>query len=250
MKITILGSGTAYPDLKRNSAGILLEHQGTRSLIDLGYGNVHQLLRLGITYHDIDRIYFTHHHPDHLCDLIYFLFACNYEGDPRIRELQVIAAPGFQNYFDTLSSSFNQWLKPKHYTLTITEQDEETKEYDGLHTTTAKVEHIEMSRAYRFADASGKSITVSGDTDYSRSFVELSRNTDLMILECSTPDALKIKKHSTPALCGKMAREAECKTLCLTHFYPPCDMDDVLNSCRKEYNGEIVLAHDLLTFEI
>jgi len=250
MKITILGSGTAFPDLKRNSAGILLEHQGSRSLIDFGYGNVHQLLRLGITYHDIDRIYFTHHHPDHLCDLIYFLFACNYEGDPRTCKLNIVAGTGFKDYFDNLMAAFNHWLKPNHYTLTITEQDEGMMEYDGLQVTSAKVEHIAMSRAYRFTDASGKSVTVSGDTDYSPSFVELSRNVDLMVLECSTPDALKIDKHSTPALGGKMAREADCKTLCLTHFYPPCNMDDVLQSCRREFDGNIILAHDLLTLEV
>ncbi len=250
MKITILGSGTAYPDLKRNSAGILLEHQGSKSLIDFGYGNVHQLLRLGITYQHIDRIYFTHHHPDHLCDLIYFLFACNYEGDPRTRDLEIVAAPGFQDYFNTLSQAFNRWLTPKYFSLIIKEQDEETKEYDGLQVTTARVEHIEMSRAYRFTDASGKSITVSGDTDYSPGYVELARNVDLMILECSVPDSLKIDRHSTPTLCGKMAHEAQCKTLCLTHFYPPCDMDDVLENCRKEFEGNIVLAQDLMTLEV
>ena len=69
MKITILGSGTAVPSLRRNSAGVLLQNAGKNYLFDLGYGNVRQLLNLGITYHDIDRIFFTHNHPDHMCDL-------------------------------------------------------------------------------------------------------------------------------------------------------------------------------------
>ena len=75
MKITVLGSGTAVPDLQRNSAGYLLEEKGHRFLIDFGYGTVHQLLHLGITYHDIDRIFLTHPHPDHMCDLVPFLYS-------------------------------------------------------------------------------------------------------------------------------------------------------------------------------
>ena len=74
MKITILGSGTAVPSLQRNSSGVLIQDNGVNSLVDFGYGNLRQLLNLGITYHDIDRIFFTHNHPDHMCDLIPFLF--------------------------------------------------------------------------------------------------------------------------------------------------------------------------------
>lgn len=250
MDITILGSGTAFPDLKRNSAGILLEHNGFRYLVDFGYGNVHQLLRLGITYHDIDGIFFTHHHPDHMCDLVYFLFGSQYPGDPRRRDLPIVAAPGFRAYFETLMAAFNNWLLPETYQIHIIEQDEETRDYNGLQVTTSKVKHIEMSRGYRFTAENGKCVAVSGDTDYSRNMVELGRNADLMILECATPDELKVPKHSTPSICGRMAREARCKTLCLTHFYPPCDMESIRAACQKEYDGEIVLAEDLTRFTL
>lgn len=250
MKITILGSGTAVPDLKRNSAGILLEHNGLRYLIDFGYGNVHQLLRMGITYHDIDGIFFTHHHPDHMCDLVYFLFGSQYPGDPRRRDLPIVAAPGFRAYFDNLMSAFNNWLVPDTYNVRIIEQDEETRDYDGLQVTTRKVQHIELSRGYRFTDENGKSVAISGDTDYSPNMVELGRNADLMILECAVPDELKVDKHATPSLCGRMAREAGCKTLCLTHFYPPCEMEAVRAVCQKEFDGTLVLAQDLTCFEL
>lgn len=250
MKITILGSGTLVPNLARNSAGVLLESDGTRSLIDFGYGNVHQLLRLGITYHDIDRIYFTHHHPDHMCDLIYFLFSTRYPQDPRRRSLEIVAGPGFKAYFDKLMDAFNNWLVPKTYPLEILEQDEETRQYGDLQVTTKKVAHIEISRGFRFTDPNGKTMAISGDTDYSPGMVELGKNADLMILECSMPDDLKIIKHLTPTLCGQMARESGCQTLCLTHFYPPCDMADVLQTCQRQFSGKIILAQDLTVIDL
>ena len=83
MKVTILGSGTAVPSLQRNSSGVLIQETEINTLVDFGYGNLRQLLNLGITYRDIDRIFFTHNHPDHMCDLIPFLFGSRYQLDAR-----------------------------------------------------------------------------------------------------------------------------------------------------------------------
>jgi ribonuclease BN (tRNA processing enzyme) len=250
MKLTVLGSGTSVPNLRRNSAGYLLEENGHRFLIDFGYGNIHQLLRLGITYHDIDRIFFTHPHPDHMCDLIPFLFASKYPLDPRTRDLPIIAGPGFAEYFERMMQAFNHWLAPDSYTVRIIELDEETREFDELEVTAGKVQHIEISRGYRFSNADGKTVTFSGDTDYCEEIVELGRRADLLILECSTPDDMKVEKHLTPELCGRIAREAGCKTLLLSHFYPPCEMPSVLASCQREFSGKIILADDLTTVDL
>jgi len=250
MKLTVLGSGTAVPDLKRNSAGYLLEENGQRFVIDFGYGTVHQLLRLGITYHDIDRIFFTHHHPDHMCDLIYFLFASKYPLDPRTRNLQIVAGPGFGDYFHRMLAVFNDWLTPESYEVEIIELDQAPRTFDRLVVTPGKVAHIEMSRGFRFANGAGKTVVFSGDTDYCPGIVELGREADLLILECSTPDGMKVEKHLTPRLCGKIAREAGCRTLLLSHFYPPCDMPSVLESCRKEYSGNLLLADDLTVVDL
>ena len=250
MKITVLGSGTAVPHRQRNSAGYLLEESDRRYLIDFGYGNVHQLLQLGITYHDIDRIFFTHAHPDHMCDLIPFLFACKYPLDPRTRNLPIVAGPGFTEYFDRMMEAFNHWLTPDSYQILITELDEETCELDGLKVTSGKVQHIEMSRGYRFTNAEGKTVAFSGDTDYCAGIVALGQEVDLLILECSTPDDMKVEKHLTPRLCGRIAREADCQTLLLSHFYPPCEMSSVLEACQQEFAGKIILAEDLTVVDL
>ena len=250
MKLTVLGSGTAVPDLQRNSAGYLLEENGKRLLIDFGYGNVHQLLRLGITYHDIDRIFFTHNHPDHMCDLIPFLFATKYRLHPRTRDLPIVAGPGFGDYFDRMMQAFNDWLTPETYQVEIVELDEETRTFDGLTVTSGKVKHIEMSRGFRFTDGQGKSVVFSGDTDYCPGIVELGRDADLLVLECSTPDDMKVEKHLTPQLCGQIAREAGCRTLLLSHFYPPCDVPSVREVCQRQFTGNIILADDMTVVDI
>ena len=76
------------------------------------------------------------------------------------------------------------------------------------------------------------------------------KEADLMILECSTPDNMKLSGHLTPSECGRLAQKASCRKLCLTHFYPVCDLKDVHAKCSTEYNGELFLAEDLMEFNI
>ena len=250
MKVTILGSGTAVPALERNSSAVLVQEAGINTLIDFGYGTLKQLLHLGITYHDIDRIFFTHNHPDHICDLIPFLFGSRYKLSARKKELEIVAGPGFQNFFDQLMSAFGKWLISTEYSVHITEVDEGSKKFGCHQVTYKKVRHIEMSRGYKFENSAGKSVALSGDTDYCQSMIELGRGTDLMILECAMPDEEKIAGHLIPSLAGKLAKEADCKTLCLTHFYPPCDLDVIRETVSALYGGELFLACDGMTFQL
>jgi ribonuclease BN (tRNA processing enzyme) len=107
-----------------------------------------------------------------------------------------------------------------------------------------------MSRGYRFESSSGKAVVLSGDTDYCQGMIELGQGADLMILECATPEEEKLPGHLVPSLAGKLAKEADCKKLCLTHFYPPCDLDVIRESVSTIYGGELFLARDLMQFEL
>ena len=250
MKLTILGSGTAVPSLQRNSSSLLLQEDGNHSLFDFGYGALHRLLKLGLTYHDIDRVYFTHNHPDHMCDLVPFLFGSRYHLDPREKELEIVAGPGFREYFEGLMGAYNRWLIPTTYNIKITEQGEATRTYGNLSVTTEKVKHIAMSRGYRVTGSDGKTFAVSGDTDYCDGMIRLGKEADLMVLECAFPEELKVAGHLVPKLAGQLAREAGCNKLCLTHFYPPCELEEVRSQCAEEFSGELVLAEDLMEFKL
>lgn len=250
MKITILGSGTAVPSLERNSSGILIQNQGTNSLIDCGYGTLHQLLRLEITYQDIHRIYFTHNHPDHIYDLIPLLFANRYPLAPRKNILEIVAGPGFKEFFEGLLKAYKGWLTPRTYEINIIEQDEDTRNYGGLSVTTRKVNHLPISRGYRIIDEKGRVAAFSGDTDSCEAMIDLGKNADLMVLECATPDELKIEGHLSPTPAAKLAQKAQCKKLCLTHFYPPCDLAEFRTIVAQEYTGELFFAEDLMEFQL
>ena len=64
------------------------------------------------------------------------------------------------------------------------------------------------------------------------------------------PDDLKVDGHLTPSLAGDIATRANVKKLVLTHLYPECDTKDIEKECRRTYQGPLVLAEDLMRFNV
>ncbi len=71
MKVTFLGTGSATPSRSRNVTSIALQlpEQGTLWLFDCGEGTQHQILRSPLRLSQLERIFITHLHGDHLYGL-------------------------------------------------------------------------------------------------------------------------------------------------------------------------------------
>lgn len=254
MEITVLGSGTAAPRLNRNMSSYLLEINNNKTLFDTGPGTIRQLLKLGVNLLDIDNIFYTHLHNDHINDLGAIIWSNNY-GMSRKKSLNLYGPKSFKKYFNVLIKKI---LRPTKlsYKINIVELWNGSilkvpikNHKNNLIVRSIKSKHTNSSISYRI-EHNNKSIVYSGDTDYSNEIIEISKNADLLILECSLPDNKKVKGHLTPSLCGKIATKAKVKKLVLTHFYPKCDMVDVKEQCKKEYKGKIVLAKDFMRIKV
>ena len=68
--VTLLGSGTPVPSLDRFGPCTMVEAGGRKFLFDAGRGAMQRLHQLGITFADISGIFLTHHHSDHMVDLV------------------------------------------------------------------------------------------------------------------------------------------------------------------------------------
>ena len=250
MELIILGSGTCVPSLKRGASGLVVKADGKIILIDSGTGTLERLLKGGITYRDVDVICYTHIHPDHISDLVPFLFTCRYGILPRQKDLLIIGGNGFIEFFNRLKQVFGQWLNADNYKFVLKEVVNEAIVIGNLKISTRQPVHIKESVSYRFETSEGKTIVFSGDTDYCESIIALGQNADILVLECSFPDALKTDGHLSPAIAGEIASKSNCKKLILTHFYPLCEKYDLISECRKTYSGDIVLAEDLMKLRV
>jgi ribonuclease BN (tRNA processing enzyme) len=248
--IIILGSGTGIPSLQRGSPGLLLLSDDATVLIDSGSGVLGKMLQAGVTYRDVDLLLYTHIHPDHIADLIPLLFACKYAEVPREKDLFCIGGPGFENYFAQLKKIYGRWVEPRSYRLTLAEISLKALPFRDLTIFATPLAHMPESVGYRIELNNGRTIAVSGDTDYCRAAVDLASGVDLLVLECSFPEGKKVEGHLTPSLAGRIAAEAHCRRLLLTHLYPPCDRVDMAEQCREVFDGQIILAEDFMRISV
>ena len=249
-ELIVIGSGTGIPSLRRGPPGLIVISDRTRLLIDSGSGTLGRMLEVGVTYRDPDLLLYTHIHPDHVSDLVPIIFASKYADQPREKELLCIGGPGFQSYFEKLKNLYGSWIEPQTYPLTIKEIPPKGLVYRDLRILSRPMAHISESVGYRMEFRDGKSMAISGDTDYCQNIIDLASDVDLLILECSFPDGRKVEGHLTPSLAGRIALESRCKKLLLTHLYPVCDQFDIVNQCRQVYPGEIILGEDLMRIDI
>jgi ribonuclease Z len=147
------------------------------------------------------------------------------------------------------------------------------------------VEHIprEISPCFglRLDSADGKSVVFSGDTAPCDRLIELAQGADLLIHECTFPQsAIDFRSkagigtwaHTSPTELGKIAVSSNVKSLIATHFgnfdsnrpvvrelmskHMPVElmgphlMEEMVSDIRKNWSGELRMAHDLMRVDL
>jgi ribonuclease BN (tRNA processing enzyme) len=250
MELIILGSGTCVPSLTRGSPASVIRTPDQTLLIDSGSGTLDRLLRVGMTIQDVDAILYTHTHPDHVADLVPFLFASKYDWEPRRRDLIIVGGKGFLSFFQKLLRVHGAWMQSELFSTHVRESEKDVHDLPGLRILTRPMVHRPESIAFRIEADDGRSIVVSGDTDYNTDLIELAADTDLLVLESALPNEEKVDGHLTPSVAGRIGAESRCKRLVLTHLYPICESVDIRRQCASTYGGPLGIARDLMRFQV
>jgi len=248
MRIVFLGTGTAIPLKERRCAGIYLESEGRRILLDMGVGVLGRLAEAGIDYLSLSAIFITHFHPDHILDLFAYLFALRNPDYPRQKPLYLFGAKGLKELLEKMNQIFSGWFLPRGYELILEELPLKRAHqilWQGVKITSLPVFHSSSSIGYRF-ELEGKVIAYSGDCGDCPELRELGAGADLLILEASWSEEKETKEHLTPAQAGKIAQESEAKRLALVHFYPRVLETDIKSQVEEHFSGRVIIAEDLL----
>ncbi len=240
MKLHILGTGTAIPRVERNSSAYLVTTKGLNILIDVGPAVVRRLLKKGFEVNDIDVVIITHFHVDHTADLSTFFFACNYGNVAREKPLTVIGGKGITRFLRDLRKVY-PWIQPKSYDLEVRSLANQSWVMRGVSIMAKQVKHNPESIGIRLEEK--RSITFSGDTDFSRNLITLADRTDLFIAECAFPER-KVKGHLNLASLDRIVEKAVPRRVLLTHLYPEWD------TYKGVLHAPYLIAEDGMEIEI
>jgi ribonuclease BN (tRNA processing enzyme) len=252
MEITVVGSGTVVPRLERRQSCIVVRASGETLVFDLGSGAVRGMVRAGLDPFAVDRIFFTHFHPDHTVDAVPLLFGINYgSGVERSRPLHVTGPEPFGRFWGSVMAVWGEWMAGDYPTLVSELPHECSTPLDlaGCRLSWAPAVHRPESIAYRL-EADGKAFVYTGDTEYSESVVELARGAHTMLIECSFPDEAPVPGHLTPSSVARVASESGVGRVVLTHLYPAVDDEPLASTVARGYDGEVVVAEDGLRLDV
>jgi len=249
MEVIILGSGTSIPSARRGPPGLVISAGAGTLLFDPGPTAPWRLAEAGFVFREVEVLCFTHLHPDHTGGLVPLLFAARNPEYRRSKGLRLIGPKGLRSFYDNLSVPYGDWARSAGYPIKIEEIAQGEWQVGSVRMSARPVAHGDVALAYR-VEWAGKVIVYSGDTDYCPGIVEISRAADLLVLECSFPEGRKVPGHLSPSWAGRIAAEAGVRRLVLTHFYPACEGTDITGPVRERYQGDLVLAEDLMRIEV
>lgn len=253
MEFTLLGTGAAWPDADRSSPAFLLTHKDQRILVDCGGGTCRQLMRAGTPPSALTNILFTHTHIDHCVEFPALVFGAYLTG--KTGPLPVWGAPGTRHFCEsifreTYDFAFPMMKKIRNIQMDIRAEDledHETRKFGDLEMHVAHVEHGFPAVGFRFS-VDGKTLVHSGDTQPCAAIVNLARDADVLVMECSFREINGPKPgHCIPSQVGKIATEAGAKRVVLIHLFPPCKgyEEEMIRDVQKQYSGPVEVGTDL-----
>lgn len=232
MNVTVLGSSGWYDAPTGSTTCLLVETAEQYILLDAGLG-----LAKADAYITKDKpvwLFLSHLHLDHLYGvhvLVKFRFP---------QGLKIAGHAGFAAPFRTLAAEpYTVPLEKLPYPVELIELQEgdNSELFPGL--TAAPLRHSITCWGYRF-ELEGKVLTFCTDTGVTDSAVELARDADLFITECSHPPGHEDGGwgHLNPADAAGMAKAANAKRMLLAHFttytYPaPERRAEAANAARE-----------------
>lgn len=273
IKVTLLGTGSPLPVIERFGPSILVEAADQKFIFDTGRGALQRLRQADVKYKDINGVFFTHLHSDHVVGFP-DLWLTGWLTGQRIAPLQVWGPKGTKKMISNLEKAFEFDIKARIADKTGLSAGVVIKagdikegvvfENNGVKITAFEVDHERVKPAFGYRiDYAGRSVVLSGDTRFSENLIRYSKDVDLLIHEVVSPEVLArlkfpaelsktiIDYHTTPEQAGEVFFRVKPKLAVFSHIIQPnATRQDIIPPTRKTYNGAVELGEDLMVIEV
>ena len=275
MELTLLGTGCPKVDFKRFGPSNLVTTNKAKILIDCGSGVTQRLDQIKVSTAEIDALFLTHLHSDHVVDL-YQLIISSWHSY-RIKPWLIYGPKGTKKFVSKIMDAWKderlQRIKYESRSSTnafkITVKEFNSKgnlKIKDLKVTYFEVDHKPVEYAYGFNFINkNKKLTISGDTKPCENIMKFGQKADVLLHEVFIDGELKetnkmrskktlhnVRSYHTPSsVLGKIAKIICCKKLVLTHLVPTKFNEKKLKKTIKDDFGKNpIIGYDLLKIKI
>ena len=285
MRITLLGTGTPTPSLKRASAGYLIETGERKILFDFGPGAYNRLLEAGVKPTEITDVFFTHLHYDHCLDFIRLVMTRWDQGAGRIAELNVFGPPHTARMTELVVGEHGIFgpdlaartelpmsqavfvarggtlprAKPRPVVRELKSGD--VVAGDGFTVRVRSVIHAQPILdcfGYRL-EAEGRAFAYSGDAGPCPPMRELAQDCDVLVHMCHYISGTEFheefaRRNSGHLEVARLGRDADVRNLVASHITEQMDVPGVKERLIREmaeiYRGNLFFAEDLMRIPV
>lgn len=249
LRFVTLGTADATPQADRGPSSTFVHYKSQRFLVDIGSGALQKLLRTGSTASDLDALFLTHAHVDHLGDLLPLLFGIGVGVIARSKPLTLYTSAATFEHVREMSRAFHHWTGRRDELLQWVEvAPGQQFEMGALRVHTGSVNHTESSVAFKWETADGRTLAIPGDTGTHPPLVDFVRRVDGLLIECGSHPNCPVETHLTPKQLGELLTAAQPKHTWVVHVAPALRAQPLDSLLKASYDGVVSFPDDLDEF--
>jgi ribonuclease Z len=280
-RVTLLGTGTPGPSAERFGPSTLVEAGDQTLLFDAGRGATIRLTQLRVPLRDLDVVFVTHFHSDHVNGLA-DLWLTGWLPAPfggRTAPFRIFGPQGTREMMSYLEKAHqadirvrmaDEHLPASGIAVDATDVSEGIAyDREGVRVTVFDVDHgdvIKPALGYR-VDYGGRSVVISGDTRFSTNLIKYAKDATLIVHEVGAAEAELLARsapvrtimahHTSPEEAGRAFAAAAPRLAVFSHLVlvgdaqtPPPLPGELIRRTRTTYNGPLEVGNDLMTIEL
>ncbi|MDP6452417.1 MAG: MBL fold metallo-hydrolase [SAR202 cluster bacterium] len=278
IKVTLLGTGTPIPLMRRFGPSTLVQAADQNFVFDCGRGAIQRLEQIGLSFRAVDKFFLTHLHSDHVVGIPDLWLSGWVMG--REVPFRIWGPSGTTGMMGHLEKAYqadihvrrdlDEKFAPEGIEVSATDIEQGVAyEENGVQITAFDVDHGHVKPAFGYRiDYEGRSVVLSGDTRYSKNLIEHAQDADLLIHEVIAPESVRarraaagrdpaeseriIQHHTTPEEVGVIFSKVKPKLAVYSHIVGSIGAaeEEVDAGTRKTYSGRFEIGEDLCVIDV